>query len=107
MFSFKDFRISEKNILLGEGKLLELRSKYMPGSKAESAATVLGVGRAAYEYAFDYAKNRKQGGKFIIEHQAISLMLAKMIMLPDGADFKFGRLHGSLIIFILILEYKV
>ena len=31
----------------------------MPGSKAEAAATVLGVGRAAYEYAFDYAKNRK------------------------------------------------
>ena len=90
-FHLKNCRISEKNILLGEGKLVELRSKYMPGSKAEAAATVLGVGRAAYEYAFDYAKNRKQGGKFIIEHQAISLMLAKMIMLLDGARLQIWK----------------
>ena len=90
-FHLKNCRISEKNILLGEGKLVELRSKYMPGSKAEAAATVLGVGRAAYEYAFDYAKNRKQGGKFIIEHQVISLMLAKMIMLLDGARLQIWK----------------
>ena len=61
-FHLENCRIPAKNILLGEGKLIELRSKYMPGSKAEAAATVLGVGRAAYEYAFNYAKNRKQGG---------------------------------------------
>ena len=60
-------------------------------TEAEAAATVLGVGRAAYEYAFDYAKNRKQGGKFIIEHQAISLMLAKMIMLLDGARLQIWK----------------
>ena len=42
--------------MLGEGKLIELRSQYMPGSKAEAAATVLGVGRAAFDYAMSYAK---------------------------------------------------
>ena len=62
-------RIPKENILIGEGMLGQLRSRYMPGSKAEAAATALGVGRAAYEYAFDYAKERKQGGKKIIELQ--------------------------------------
>ena len=84
-FHLENCRIPAGNILLGEGKLIELRSQYMPGSKAEAAATVLGVGRAAYDYAMIYAKERKQGGKFIIEHQAVSLMLARMAMLIDGA----------------------
>lgn len=36
----------------------------------------LGVGRAAFEAALDYAKLREQGGRPIIEHQAIGLKLA-------------------------------
>jgi acyl-CoA dehydrogenase len=90
-FHLENCRIPAKNILLGEGKLIELRSKYMPGSKAEAAATVLGVGRAAYEYALNYAKNRKQGGQMIIEHQAVSLMIAKMVMLLDGARLQIWK----------------
>ncbi len=90
-FHLENCRIPAENILLGEGKLIALRSQYMPGSKAEAAATVLGVGRAAYDYAMSYSKERKQGGKFIIEHQAVSLMLAKMAMLLDGARLQIYK----------------
>ena len=90
-FHLENCRIPAENIMLGEGKLIELRSQYMPGSKAEAAATVLGVGRAAYDYAMGYAKERKQGGKNIIEHQAVSLMLAKMAMLLDGARLQIYK----------------
>ena len=38
----------------------------------------LGVGRAAYEAALEYAKLRVQGGRPIIGHQAIGAMLAEM-----------------------------
>ena len=55
IITLEDCRIPKDNILIGEGKLGQLRSQYMPGSKAEAAATALGVGRAAYEYAFEYA----------------------------------------------------
>jgi acyl-CoA dehydrogenase len=41
-------------------------------------AMAVGVGRAAYEYALDYAKERKQFGRPIIENQAIAFMLADM-----------------------------
>lgn len=84
-FHFENLRVPKSHLLVGEGMLADLRSKYMPGSKAEAAATVLGVGRAAYEYALAYAKTRIQGGKPIVEHQAVALMLGTMAMKLDAA----------------------
>jgi alkylation response protein AidB-like acyl-CoA dehydrogenase len=37
----------------------------------------LGVGRAAYDAALDYAKLRVQGGRRIVEHQAMGTLLAE------------------------------
>jgi alkylation response protein AidB-like acyl-CoA dehydrogenase len=45
-------------------------------AQALIAAINLGVGRAAYDAAVDYAKMRVQGGRPIIEHQAIGSILA-------------------------------
>ncbi len=90
-FHLENCRVPATNLLVGEGMLAELRSKYMPGSKAEAAATVLGVGRAAYEYALDYAKKRVQGGKPIVEHQAVALMLGRMAMLIDAARLQIWK----------------
>ena len=90
-FHFENCRVPASNLLVGEGMLAELRSKYMPGSKAEAAATVLGVGRAAYEYALGYAKGRIQGGKPIVEQQAVALMLGQMGMKLDAARQQIWR----------------
>jgi alkylation response protein AidB-like acyl-CoA dehydrogenase len=43
----------------------------------QTAAINLGVGRAAYDAAVDYAKIRVQGGRPIIQHQAIGTILAE------------------------------
>ena len=48
-------------------------------------AMAVGVARAAYEYALDYAKQRRQFGKPIIENQAISFTLADMKTEIDAA----------------------
>jgi alkylation response protein AidB-like acyl-CoA dehydrogenase len=42
------------------------------------AAIALGIARAAYEYARDYAKERVQFGKPIANNQAIQFLLADM-----------------------------
>ncbi len=42
------------------------------------AATFVGLARAAYEYALDYAKKRTSMGVPIIQHQAVALKLADM-----------------------------
>src|SRR5213592_3831721 len=41
-------------------------------------AQAIGIARAAYEFALDYAKERNQFGRAIIENQAIAFMLADM-----------------------------
>lgn len=47
---------------------------------SELQALNLGIGRAAYEAALDYAQLRVQGGRRIIGHQAIGAKLAGMLM---------------------------
>jgi alkylation response protein AidB-like acyl-CoA dehydrogenase len=49
------------------------------------AAQAVGIARAACEYALDYAKQRKQFGRAIIENQAIAFKLADMRMFTDAA----------------------
>ena len=45
----------------------------------------LGIGRAAYEAALNYAHLRVQGGRPIIEHQAIATKLAEIAIRLDVA----------------------
>lgn len=49
------------------------------------AAANLGVGRAAFEAAVDYAKLRVQGGRPIIQHQALGIKLADVAIRLDAA----------------------
>ena len=48
-------------------------------------AQAIGIARAAYEFALDYAKDRQQFGRAIIENQAIAFMLADMATEIDAA----------------------
>ncbi len=54
-------------------------------------AYALGIGRAAYEYALDYARQRVQFGRPIIKNQAISFMLADMAMAVESARLMVWR----------------
>jgi len=90
-FHFENCRVPAANLLGGEGLMSRLRAEYMPGSKAEAASTALGVGRAAYEYAMQYAKERVQGGRPIVELQAVAMMLAQMAMKIDAARTQIWR----------------
>jgi acyl-CoA dehydrogenase len=49
------------------------------------AALAVGVGRAAYEYALDYAKSRKAFGEAIAQRQSIAFMLAEMATEVEAA----------------------
>ena len=54
-------------------------------------AQALGIARAAYEYALDYAKERKAFGKPIVMHQAIAFKLANMAVEIDAARLLIWR----------------
>jgi acyl-CoA dehydrogenase len=54
-------------------------------------AQALGIARAAYEYALEYAGQREQFGRKIIENQAIAFTLADMKMELDAARLLVWR----------------
>jgi alkylation response protein AidB-like acyl-CoA dehydrogenase len=60
-------------------------------SRPAVGAQALGIARAAYEYALDYAKERRQFGRAIIENQAIAFKLADMCMRIDAARLLVWR----------------
>jgi len=60
-------------------------------SRPAVGAQALGIARAAYEYALEYAKERKQFGRAIIENQSIAFMLADMKLEIDAARLLVWR----------------
>jgi len=76
--SFKDCRVPADH-LLNENASELLANANTPGRGIPLFQAVnLGVGRAAYDAALDYARLRVQGGRPIIEHQAIGTKLAEI-----------------------------
>lgn len=52
-----------------------------------------GVARSAYDLAVDYAKNRIQGGKSIIQHQSVKLRLFDMFRKVESASSFARKIH--------------
>ena len=87
-----DVRVPGKCLLGGKEKLDAKLARAREGGRSGSQAALgtfeatrpavgamaVGIARAAYEWSLDYAKERKQFGKPIIENQAISFTLAQM-----------------------------
>ena len=60
-------------------------------SRPTVGAQALGIARAAYEYALEYAKNRVQFGRPIVENQAVAFALADMRTEIDAARLLVWR----------------
>jgi alkylation response protein AidB-like acyl-CoA dehydrogenase len=57
-----------------------------PWASVEMTALNLGICRALFRIALDHAKQRVQGGKPIIEHPSVAMMLAEMAMVIDTLE---------------------
>lgn len=73
--AFKDCRVPA-GYVLGDGGTATLAAIAAGRGSPLMSAMNLGIARAAYEAAVTYAKLRVQGGRFIIQHQAIGNILA-------------------------------
>ncbi len=73
-----DVRVPVENRLGEEGSGFKLAMTMLDRSRPMIAAIALGIARAAYEYARDYARERVQFGKPIAANQSIQFMLADM-----------------------------
>ena len=101
-----DVRVPGRCLLGGkeklDAKLARAREMGHSGEKQPAMATfeatrptvgaqALGIARAAYEYALQYAKERKTFGKPIIQHQAIAFKLANMAVEIDASRLLIWR----------------
>jgi hypothetical protein len=75
--TFKDCKVPAAN-LLGDDAAALLGADAAGRGNPLSQALNLGIARAAYDAALDYAHLRVQGGRPLIEHQAIATKLAEV-----------------------------
>ncbi|MGA7835902.1 MAG: acyl-CoA dehydrogenase family protein [Acidimicrobiales bacterium] len=101
----EDCRVPGACLLGGKEKLDEKLARVREGKRATNQAAMatfeatrpavgaqaLGIARAAYEYSLEYAKERKQFGRAIIENQAIAFKLANMKMKVDASRLLIWR----------------
>jgi acyl-CoA dehydrogenase len=100
-----DCRVPASHVLGGKEKLDERLARAREGKRSSSqaamqtfeasrptvAAQALGIARAAYEYSLEYAKEREQFGRKIVENQAIAFTLARMKTEIDAARLLVWR----------------
>lgn len=60
-------------------------SSTVRSARPQVAASAIGIGRAAFEYATDYANDRRAFGKPLIAKQGVSFKLADMAMQVEAA----------------------
>lgn len=76
--AFTNMRVPVENRLGAEGEGYKIALANLEGGRIGIAAQAVGMARAAFETARDYAKERITFGKPIAEHQAIAFRLADM-----------------------------
>ncbi|MEX2253722.1 MAG: acyl-CoA dehydrogenase family protein [Thermoleophilaceae bacterium] len=83
--SFNDVEIPEGNLLGEENKGFKLAMMTLDRTRPGVSAMAVGIGRAAFEFACEYAKERVQFGVPIAMHQAIQFMIADMATKVEAA----------------------
>jgi alkylation response protein AidB-like acyl-CoA dehydrogenase len=78
----EDCIVPEDHLLVRDHALVEAGA-YFSAGKVLNAARGIGIARAAVENTSVYVQDHIQGGKPIIEHQAIALRLAEMATLLE------------------------
>ena len=100
-----DVKIPAQMLLGGKEKLDERIARAQNGKRSSSQAAMatfeatrpivgaqaIGIARAAFEFALDYSKNRKQFGRAIVENQAIAFKLADMAMRIEASRLLVWR----------------
>ncbi len=82
---FDNCKVHKDNIILSEGKGFKVAMKTLDFSRVGVGAQALGIAQGAYEAAVEYAREREQFGKKIINFQLIQAMLADMAIKIEAA----------------------
>lgn len=76
--AFDGCRVPRANLLVGPGAGLKILFASLNKSRPSVAAHTLAIARAAFDRAVAYVNQRRQGGRRIVDNQAIQFMIADM-----------------------------
>ena len=91
-----DARIPGGRLVGEEGEGFLVAMDFFEHSRPQVAAGAVGVARAAFEYAADYAREREAFGKPILARQGVSFKLADMAMEIEAARLLTWRACAAL-----------
>ena len=93
---FDDARIPVERLLGDEGQGFAIAMDFFMHSRPQVAASALGIARAAFEYATEYANERRAFGKPLIAKQGVSFKLADMAIQVEAARLLVWRAAAAL-----------
>ncbi|XP_006004877.1 medium-chain specific acyl-CoA dehydrogenase, mitochondrial isoform X1 [Latimeria chalumnae] len=88
---FEDVRVPKENVLIAEGAGFKVAMGAFDKTRPPVAAAATGLAQRALDEAVKYAMERKTFGRLIVEHQAVSFMLAEMAMKTVLARMAYQR----------------
>ncbi|MEX3784862.1 acyl-CoA dehydrogenase family protein [Paraburkholderia sp. BR14374] len=82
---FEDCRVPAANLIGAEGEGYRIALSGLEGGRIGIAAQSVGMARAAFEAALNYAKERESFGAALFSHQAVQFRLADMATQLEAA----------------------
>jgi alkylation response protein AidB-like acyl-CoA dehydrogenase len=89
-------RLPADRVLGGDGRGFLVAMDFFEHSRPQVAAAAVGVARAAFEYATEYARGREAFGRPLLEKQGVSFKLADMAMEIEAARLLVWRACAAL-----------
>ena len=87
ILNFDDCRLPDAQVLGEEGRGFEVANTWLYATRISVAAFCVGRARRAFDYALEWAAQRKQFGQTIGRFQGVSFKLADMITEIDAAEW--------------------
>jgi len=87
--TFEDVVVKKENVLIGEGAGFKVAMGAFDKTRPPVAAGAVGISQRALDEATKYAMERKTFGVPIIQHQAVSQMLADMAIGTEAARLAY------------------
>jgi alkylation response protein AidB-like acyl-CoA dehydrogenase len=91
-----DARIPGDRLIGDEGQGFEIALDFFQASRPQVAAAAVGVARAAFEAATEYARKREAFGRPILDRQGVSFKLADMAIAVEAARLLVWRACAAL-----------
>ncbi|HJP41255.1 MAG TPA: acyl-CoA dehydrogenase family protein [Dehalococcoidia bacterium] len=104
---FDEVRIPAGYMVVGKENYAPMVEQILTGANSSMSTMFVGVARAALEHALEYATQRVQGGRRIIEHQGVKSRIFEMFAQVEAARSLARRVAYSNALNEAKLEYSI